>query len=447
MDANQFPHDLDAERATLGALLLHPERFVEVADELDPNDFYRHAHRLVFEAMHRLFDRKHTCDFVAVRAELDRAGTLAEVGGPAYLSSLSDGVPRSSLEPSMVVVRDRSLRRQLIQSAQEMLAEALTAETGALALEQAEGAIYTMAARLVGGSELMDSARMAVDVMDVIERLQSSGHVSGISTGISELDRYTRGLHKNQLVIVAARPGNGKSALALNIAEHVGDTVPGDVPFFSLEMAADEIGVRRVAIRSRVSNHKIMSGLLRESDYGKLTDSISRMSENRVVVDDSAERTVSQIRSVCRRIKAQRGVSMVVVDYLQLLTPPRNSPRGTSREQHVAGFGRGLKLLAKELKVPVVALSQLSRASEDRKNQRPQLSDLRESGGLEQDADVVIFVHPPQVADGTARLIVAKQRNGPKGSVRVAYEPSTFWFGDLTKDDARGGDDEGDSGE
>lgn len=443
--AIEFPHDLDAERALLGALLLHPERFVEVADELDVADFYRHAHRLTFEAMHRVFSRRQSGDFVAVRAELERAGQLDEVGGPAYLSSLSDGVPRSSLEPAVAVVRDRSLRRQLIQAAQEMLAEASTAETGALALEQAEGAIYTMAARLVGGSELIDSARMATEVMDVIERLQTTGRVAGVETGLAELDNLTRGFHANQLVILAARPGKGKSALALNVAEHVASTYEGDVPFFSLEMAADEIGVRRVAIRARISNHKILSGIMKQEDYGRLTHATGLIRESRMIVDDSADRTVSQIRSVCRRIKAQRGVSMVVVDYLQLLTPPRNAARGTSREQHVASFGRGLKLLAKELRVPVVALSQLSRSSEERKNQRPQLSDLRESGSLEQDADMVIFVHPPNVANGTAQLIVAKQRNGPKGTVAVAYEPSMFWFGNLAKDDPRGAaaDDDG----
>lgn len=431
---DRFPHDLDAERALLGALMLHPERFSDVADSLAADDFYREAHRCIYRAMFRIMQRREAPDLVAVRAELARSGEADAAGGTAYLASLLDGTSRTAIDSAAVVVHDRALRRSLIRAAIELLTAAREDESGAVALDRAEEAVYKLAAR-VTGERLVTGEMLQRVLLDVLERIQTTGKVSGVETGFLDLDDATRGLHPGQLVLVAARPGQGKSAFALNVAEHVSSHYDGDVPFFSLEMDHEEIGTRRVSIRSRVSNHDLLSGVMRDADHGKVAMALGGIGASRIVIDDEAERTVAQIRSIARRIKAQRGVSLVVVDYLQLLTPPRHMLGKASRQEQVADFGRKLKLLAKELRVPVMALSQLSRASEDRKGKRPQLSDLRESGALEQDADVVLFVHPPERANGRADIIIGKQRNGPRTTVHLAYDPAAFWFGNLSDAD------------
>jgi replicative DNA helicase len=426
-----LPHSLDAEKSVLGAILISNEAFNHAAELIDAPDFFRDAHRRIFNKMVVLNERGDAIDFLTLKEELARAGELDEVGGPAYITSLADGVPRSSnVEYYARIVKEKSTLRSLIHSANKILAEAYEAEQEPdLLLDEAERAIFAIAEDRIraGFVPLRDLVQSS---FATIERLQQhKGLVTGVPTGFVDLDEMTSGLQPSDLVLVAARPSMGKTSFVLNVAQHVGTSTDMTVGLFSLEMSKEQLFMRMLTSEARIDAHRFRSGYLSEKDYGRLSHALGTLAEARVFIDDTASIGVLEMRAKARRLKAEHGLHLLVIDYIQLM---QGRGRFESRQQELASISRSLKGLAKELNVPIVALSQLSRAPETRSDHRPQLSDLRESGALEQDADVVMFIYreeqyrdsdgqPNQEAEGIAEIIVGKQRNGPTGMVKLAF--------------------------
>ncbi|HLB44997.1 MAG TPA: replicative DNA helicase [Candidatus Limnocylindrales bacterium] len=425
-----LPHNLEAERSVLGAVLLHNDAFNLAAEVLDARDFFRDAHRRIFDKMAALSERGDAIDLVTLKEELGRSGELDEVGGPAYIAALVDGVPRSTnVEHYARIIKEKATLRQLIASANRIAASAYEAEEDAdLILDQAEHAIFQIADRNVRDG-FVSLHELAQSSLDTIERLHARQElVTGVPTGFVDLDQMTSGLQPADLVIVAARPSMGKTSLVLNIAQHVGTKTGRTVGIFSLEMSKEQLFLRMLTSEARIDAHRLRGGFLGERDWGRLSHAIGTLSEAKIFIDDSAAIGVLEMRAKCRRLAATDGLHLVIVDYLQLM---QGRGRFENRTLELAAISRSLKGLAKELHVPVVALSQLSRAPEARADHRPQLSDLRESGALEQDADVVMFIYredqyadrhePPSDSQGMAELIVGKQRNGPTGVVKLAF--------------------------
>ena len=436
-----LPHNLEAEKSVLGAILIQNEAFNHAAELIDSADFFRDAHRRIFEKMIALSERGDAIDFVTLKEELSRGGDLDEVGGPAYIASLADGVPRSAnVEYYAKIVKEKSTLRSLIHSANKILVDAYEAEEEPdLLLDEAERAIFAIAEDRIraGFVPLRDLVQGS---FAVIERLQQhKGMVTGVPTGFVDLDELTSGLQPSDLVLVAARPSMGKTSFVLNIAQHIGTTTDMTVGFFSLEMSKEQLFMRMLTGEARIDAHRFRTGYLSEKDYGKLSHALGTLAEARVFIDDTASIGVLEMRAKARRLKAEQGLNLLIVDYLQLMS---GRGRFENRQAEIASISRSLKGLAKELSVPIVALSQLSRASETRADHRPQLSDLRESGALEQDADVVMFIYredqyraadgsPDQEAQGMAEIIIGKQRNGPVGTVKLAFVKEHTRFENL----------------
>jgi replicative DNA helicase len=436
-----LPHNLEAEKSVLGAILIQNEAFNHAAELIDSGDFFRDAHRRIFEKMIVLSERGDAIDFVTLKEELSRGGDLDEVGGPAYIASLADGVPRSAnVEYYARIVKEKSTLRSLIHSANKILVDAYEAEEEPdLLLDEAERAIFAIAEDRIraGFVPLRDLVQGS---FATIERLQQhKGMVTGVPTGFVDLDEMTSGLQPSDLVLVAARPSMGKTSFVLNIAQHIGTTTDMTVGFFSLEMSKEQLFMRMLTGEARIDAHRFRTGYLNEKDYGKLSHALGTLAEARVFIDDTASIGVLEMRAKARRLKAEHGLNLIIIDYLQLMS---GRGRFESRQAEIASISRSLKGLAKELSVPIVALSQLSRASETRADHRPQLSDLRESGALEQDADVVMFIYREeqyrdadgnhnQEAEGTAEIIIGKQRNGPVGTVKLAFVKEHTRFENL----------------
>jgi len=425
-----LPHNLDAERSVLGAILLHNDAFNFAAEVIDAQDFYRDAHRRIFDKMVKLVERGDAIDLVTLKEELGRSGDLEEVGGPAYITALVDGVPRSmNIEHYARIIKEKATLRSLIFSANKILTTAYEAEEEADAiLDQAEHAIFAIADDNVrdGFVSLRDLARGS---LDTIEKLHARKElVTGVPSGFTDLDAMTSGFQSSDLIIVAGRPSMGKTSLVLNVAQHVGTKTDLTVGLFSLEMSKEQLFLRMLTAEARIDAHRLRGGFLGERDWGRLSQAIGTLSETKIFVDDTPSIGVLEMRAKCRRLAAEHGLNLVIVDYIQLM---QGRGRFENRTLELASISRSLKGLAKELSVPIVVLSQLSRAPESRADHRPQLSDLRESGALEQDADVVIFIYredqyvdrsqPPTDAQGVAELIVGKQRNGPTGVVKLAF--------------------------
>ncbi len=437
--ARALPHNLEAERSILGAILIRNDAFNVAAELIDADDFFRDAHRRVFDKMVDLNERGQAIDLVTLRDELSRSGELEPVGGPAYISSLADGVPRSTnVEHYARIVKERATLRNLIAAANRIEAEAYAArEEAAVVLDRAEQEIFSIAEGRIR-SGFVPIGELARDSFDTIERLQSvRSAVTGVPTGFVDIDEMTAGLQPADLVIVAARPSMGKTAFALNVGAHVGTTGERTVGVFSLEMSKEQLFLRMLTSAAQIDSHRFRTGLLTESDYGRLSEAITSLSEARVHIDDTPSLGVLEMRAKSRRLKAEHGLDLLVIDYLQLM---QGRGRFENRNQEIASISRSLKALAKELDVPVVALSQLSRAPESRSDKRPQLSDLRESGALEQDADVVLFIFREDMYEETpenenvAEIIVGKQRNGPTGTVKLAFLKQQTRFESLSRD-------------
>jgi len=431
MAERTLPHNLEAEKSVLGAILINNQAFNQAAEVIDSQDFFRDAHRRIFEKMVGLTDRNQPVDFVTLTDELTRSGELDEVGGPAYVSALTDGVPRSAnVEYYARIVKEKSTLRRLIQASNEVLVRAYDAEEDADdLLDEAERTIFSIAeGRMRSGfvklSELVDGGYA------MLEQLQASrGLVTGVPSGFVELDEMTSGFQKSDLVIVAARPAMGKTSFVMNIALNAALEAGKSVGVFSLEMAKEQMFLRMLTSEARVDAHRFRGGFLGEQDYERLNGAFARLHDAKVFIDDTASAGILEMRAKSRRLKLEHGLDMLVIDYLQLM---QGRGRFDNRQQELASISRSLKILAKELEIPILALSQLSRATETRSDHRPQLSDLRESGALEQDADVVMFIYREEVyaaseeerrpeVEGMAEIIIGKQRNGPIGSVPLAF--------------------------
>ncbi len=435
-----LPHNLEAERSVLGAILVHNDAFNLAVQVITPADFYRDGHRRIFERMIELNERNQAIDFVTLKEELSRAGELDEVGGPSYVASLADGVPRATnVEYYARIVKEKATLRNLIFAANKILGNAYEADQESdLILDEAESAIFAVADdRLKAGFvQMRDLVR---DSFPKIEQMfEQKRLITGVPTGFLDLDQMTRGLQGGDLIIVAARPSMGKTSLVLNISQYVGMQPGHTVGFFSLEMSKESLFLRMLTSEAQIDSHRLMSGAIGQKDYGRISHALETLNSMRLFIDDSANIGVLEMRAKARRLQAEHGLSLLVVDYIQLMS---GRGRFENRTLELASISRSMKGLAKELNVPIVVLSQLSRAPEARADHRPQLSDLRESGALEQDADVVVLIYRDDVYNkeensphaGTAELILAKQRNGPTGVVRLAFLREQTRFANLAQ--------------
>jgi replicative DNA helicase len=435
-----LPHNLEAERSVLGAILIHNDAFNLAAEIISPADFFRDAHRRIFDKMTALNERSEPVDFVTLKEALAKSGEIDEVGGPAYVASLADGVPRATnVEYYARIVKEKATLRNLIYAANKILGNAYEAEQESdLVLDEAEAAIFSVADdRLKAG--FLPMRDLVKENFPKIEQLfEQKRLITGVPTGFVDLDEMTRGLQAGDLVIIAARPSMGKTSLVLNIAQHVAVQPDHVVGFFSLEMSKESLFLRLLTSEAEIDSHRLMSGAIGQKDYGRISHALETLSAMRLYIDDSANISALEMRAKARRLRSEHGLSLLVIDYIQLMT---GRGRFENRTLELASISRSLKGLAKELNVPIIVISQLSRAPEARSDHRPQLSDLRESGALEQDADVVALIYrddaynrdPNNPEAGTAELIVAKQRNGPTGIVRLAFLREQTRFASLAQ--------------
>ena len=423
-----LPHNIDAEKAVLGAILVNNENCYLVLESLKPEDFYMDSHRVIYRKMVDLIEKSKAIDLVTIQDELDRSSQLEAAGGIAYVASLLDGTPHLvNIDHYIEFIRERSLLRQMINATNKIMAECFDqAEPAEEILDRAEQALFDLSEKRMR-SGFISVKEMELPAAKLLEKLAKERVlITGVETGFRDLDRLTSGLQPGDLVIVAGRPSMGKTALCLNMAQHVALHQNLPVGMFSLEMSKEQLLMRMLCAEARVDAHKLRTGYLGKDDFRKLIDALGETAQAPMYIDDSSTLTVMEMRAKSRRLKAEHGLSMIIVDYLQLMS---GYGRVENRTQEISGISRGLKALAKELSVPVIALSQLSRAPEQRQgDHKPQLSDLRESGSIEQDADLVMFIYREEVYKpldeenkGLAELIIAKQRNGPTGTVKLAF--------------------------
>jgi replicative DNA helicase len=403
------------------------ENYYRIVESLRPEDFYLDSHRVIFRNMTTLMENSRAIDLVTLQDELLRNASLESAGGIGYLSGLLEGIPYlTNIQNYIEIVRDKSLLRQMINTASKTIAECFDqAEPADVILDQAEQALFNLSEHRTK-SGFVAVREMEEDTQKLLTKLyQDKEMITGVSTGFTDLDRMTSGFQPGDLVILAARPSMGKTALALNVAEHVALRKSLPVGIFSLEMSKQQLLMRFLCAESLVDAHKVRTGYIGKDDFRQLIDALALVTRAPLYIDDSSSLTIMEMRAKARRLKAEHGLSLLIVDYLQLMS---GYGRVENRVQEISGISRGLKALAKELEIPVIALSQLSRAPEQRQgDHRPQLSDLRESGSIEQDADVVLFIYREEVYkrdeenEGKADLIISKQRNGPIGLVKLAF--------------------------
>ncbi|MHC4249332.1 MAG: replicative DNA helicase [Planctomycetota bacterium] len=424
------PQDIEAEAATLGSMLLEGEAAGLVLERLAPEDFYRSAHREIFLAVRDIYVADRQADVVLLRDHLSGKGKLEEVGGTEYIHSLATAVPSAAnVEGYAKIVKDKAIARSLISAATSILRDAEGATDVSDLLDDAEQRIYSVASRR-GATDVVDLMTLLDEEFPNLERRANTpGLVTGVPTNIPRLDHITGGLQKSDLVILAARPSVGKTSLALNWVMNAACREKMPVLLFSLEMSKQQVALRLLCSYCRVSFTKLRSGEGLKEELTKIIDKgMGKLRESPILIDDTPSISAMELRAKARRMKSQKDIQMVVVDYLQLM----RGPRSDSREREVAQISMALKALGRELRVPVLALSQLRRASEDRREGKPQLSDLRESGALEQDADVVMLLHRPRDENGALTnetiLNVAKQRNGPTDILQLTYTPQFMLF-------------------
>ena len=422
-----LPHNLDAERSILGSIILENGALNQAQEILREDDFYRDGHRRIFRVMGTLHEVSSVIDLITLKNELQRTGDLDAVGGLAYISSLIDGVPKSAnVEHYARIVREKSILRSLIDTGNRMINLCYQAEGAAEdVLDEAQKQLFTIAeGNLKSGFVPVRS--VAAPTLEYIDRLHERKElITGVPTGFEKLDELTSGFQNKDLVVVAARPSMGKTALALNMAEHVAVKAGRTVGVFSLEMSKEQLFLRLLCAHARVNAHHLRTGRLGRDEWTRLTLAFGELTDAKIFIDDTPGITIFEMRAKSRRLKAERGLDLLIVDYLQLV---RGRARYENRTQEISDISRSLKGLAKELGIPVIALSQLSRAPEQRGgDHRPQLSDLRESGAIEQDADVVLFIFreevykPTEENRGVAQIIIGKQRNGPIGTIDLAF--------------------------
>jgi len=443
------PQDPVAERALLGSILLSPESLHEAREHsLDPDHFSQEPHRLLYRCFLDLSTKGEPVDLVTVSGYLEERSNMQKVGGFSYLTGLSSGVPSIANFPSYVrAVLDKAVQRQLLATARDIEAGVYAGElSAAQSLESAEKQIYDLG-QAHQTSKLHRIATVVEDVYETLEqRFKCPEEVTGVPTGFRDLDALLTGLQPSDLVIVAARPSMGKTAFALNLISNAALMADASVAFFSLEMSKEQLATRLLCADARVSGQRVRTGKMLQEDWPPLTASLKRLSQTQIFIDDMPNIPVSEMRGKCRRLKAEGKLDLIVVDYLQLMRPDREMiSRNASREQEISSISGGLKAIAKELQVPVVALSQLNRGVESRADKRPMLSDLRESGAIEQDADVIMFLYRDEFYNeasekrGLAEVLVRKQRNGPIGDIELAWRAEITRFENLARDNWHSG--------
>jgi len=440
------PRSPEAEVHVLGGILIDNAAYDEVADRLAPDDFYEARHRIIYETIRELRDRERSADVLSLYDRLREKGRLEDVGGAEYLAELEESVPSAAyVEPHARIVREKAIMRRMIRTCAEIVEEAYAdVDDVDTFIDDAEQRVFSVreAAEADLGEGLEPVRPLLKRTMAQLEaRMKDKREVTGVPTGFIDLDRKTAGLQPGDLIILAARPSMGKTSLGLNIALNAAQAQesPEPVAIFSLEMSREPVAMRLLATEARVAFNKLQTGFFGEDDVTRLVRAMDEISRARLAIDDTPGMTVGQVRSRCRRLKAREGLGLVVVDYLQLMNPPPSRRKSESREREISEISRGLKALAKQLNVPVLALSQLNREIEKRKDKRPMLSDLRESGSIEQDADVIMFIHREERYQdntdkrGVAEVIVAKQRNGPVGTVELKFWSEHMRFENLAK--------------
>ena len=434
------PASIEAEQAVLGAMLLKPDAVTTAAEELSADDFYRETHRLIFEAMMELKERTEPVDLVTLTEQLKKADKLAKIGGIPALSLIANSVPTAAnVHYHARIVHEKAQLRSLINAATEIASAAYeSADEVEDIMDNAEKRILAVSS----GKRSKDFVPLQEILLDTLEqidaRYNNKGSITGLPTGFTELDHLTAGLQKSDLILVAARPSMGKTAFTLNIAAHVVLRAKEPVAFFSLEMSKEQLVQRLLCSEGRIDSQRLRVGELEEKEWGDLIDTANRLSAAPLYIDDTPGITVMELRSKARRLKAEHGLSLIVIDYLQLMQG-RASKNGDNRQQEISEISRSLKALARELNVPVIALSQLSRSVESRQIKRPMLSDLRESGSLEQDADIVMFLYREDYYDpetenkNITEVIIAKHRNGPVDTVDLTFLKQFTKFGNLSR--------------
>ncbi len=434
------PASVEAEQAVLGAMLLKPDAVTTAAEELTADDFYRETHRLIFEAMMDLKERTEPIDLVTLTEQLKKADKLTKIGGIPALSLIANSVPTAAnVQYHARIVREKAQLRSLIHAATEIAGAAYEdAEDVEDIMDSAEKRILEVAS----GKRSKDFVPLQDILLHTLEQIEArysnKGSITGLPTGFTELDHLTAGLQKSDLILVAARPSMGKTAFTLNIAAHVVLRAKEPVAFFSLEMSKEQLVQRLICSEGRIDSQRLRVGELEDKEWGDLIDTANRLSAAPLYIDDTPGITVMELRSKARRLKAEQGLSLIIIDYLQLMQG-RTSKSGDNRQQEISEISRSLKALARELNVPVVALSQLSRSVESRQIKRPMLSDLRESGSLEQDADIVMFLYREDYYDpetenkNITEVIIAKHRNGPVDTVELTFLKQFTKFGNLSR--------------
>ncbi len=444
------PHSLPAEQAVLGGLMFHGPAWDQLSGKLIAEDFYHPGHILIFQGIEELRQQSVPVDFITLSEWLRTHGTLDKSGGTDYLAELVENVPgAANIQDYARIVREFSLQRQLALAGAEIVSVARSpkGEGARSLLDRAEKMIFELSDRYLRGrrSYLSISSLLKV-ALNRIEQFQDSGSISGVATGFADFDELTAGLQPSDLVIVAGRPSMGKTAFAINIAEHVALKGQKKVAVFSMEMPGEQLAIRMLASLARVDQRKIRTGRLREEDWSRLSSAVSLMQDAPIFIDDSPALAPLELSAACRRLAHEHGgLDLVIVDYLQLMHVPKSME---NRATEISEISRSLKVLAKELNIPLVALSQLNRSVEQRPNKRPIMSDLRESGAIEQDADLVVFIYRDEVYDpesaekGVSEIIIGKQRNGPIGLVRLSFLGSYTRFENYVEDDRIAGGDQ-----
>jgi replicative DNA helicase len=422
------PQNVEAEQCVLGSILLQSGALTKVLEILREHDFYREAHRIIFSAFLTLFERNEPQDLVTVTSLLRDLGKLDQIGGAAYLATLTDIVPvTANITYYANIVRKKSVLRQLIQTATEIAGRCFEEQDDIDSLlDHTEQQIFEISRSKSDKSFTQLSTIITNNFKTVEQLFERKEHITGVPTGFNEFDRLTAGLQPADLIILAGRPSMGKTALAMNMAQHAAITQKVPVGVFSLEMSKESLGMRMLCSESRVASNRLRTGFLQDADWPKLTRAAGTLSEAPIYIDDTPALSVLEMRAKARRLKTEHNIGLVLVDYLQLM---RGRAGLQSREQEISEISRSLKAMAKEINIPVIALSQLNRSLENRPNKRPQLSDLRESGAIEQDADVICFIYRDEVYNkaednpnrGVAELIIGKQRNGPIGTVLLTF--------------------------
>ena len=432
------PQNISAEQAAIGSMLLQEDAILRTVEILKPEDFYRKSHEIIYRCISELFDKNNGVDLVTLTEELKRKDLLEKIGGVTYLTNLINSVPTAAnIEYYVRIIEEKSILRNLINNATKIISMGYEEKEDAKVLmDRAEHLMFEVSNRNLGQA-FVPIKEILQDSFEKIEDLyHRDEYITGIPSGFVEFDDLTTGFQPSELIVIAGRPGMGKTAFSMNIAQNAAISKNTPVAIFSLEMSKSQLVQRMLCSEARVDAHNLRKGRLAESDWPTLSMAAGRLSSAPIFIDDSASATSLEIKAKARRLKAQHDLGLIIIDYMQLM---QNSSRAENRQQEISEISRSLKSLARELNVPVIAVSQLSRAVEQRIERRPRLSDLRESGAIEQDADLVIFIYreeyykPKTEKKGTAEIIISKQRNGPTGTIDLAFIKEYAKFENLTR--------------